>query len=273
MDYWKEQSIENFIIELGKYYEDPTASYFQNQGIVDKLNKEELDFLNKKIDLSKIVGCKKEFVLNKSLKDKEKNNFSHFILRTKEINIEVNSIDDTGKTVFILLAENYFYSKDWFSMWLFNDLFARGYKIKDVDKVYVNQLYKKISKQNEMEKWSLLRFAVILDDAESFELAMQNDRVLFTILSYKLKKPINFKFPNLLGVSINAIQHYRESGDIILQAMEHYNVKSKIENLDIKKGTFARKKKDYFDNKPIQNKDIEKVICKIFPELKAFEKQ
>lgn len=269
MDYWKEQSIENFIIELGKYYEDPTASYFQNQGIVDKLNMEELDILNKKLDLSKIVGCEKEFVLNKSLKDKEKDNFSHYILRTKEINLEVNSIDDTNKTVFILLADNYFNSKDWFSTWLFNDLFSKGYKIKDIDKEFVNQLYKKITKQNEMDKWSLLRFAVILDDAESFELAMQNDRVLFTILSYKLKKPIHFNFPNLLGVSINAIQHYRESGDIILQAMEHYNVKSKIENLDMKKGTFARKKRDYFENKPIQNQDLNKVVFKIFPELQS----
>ena len=51
--------------------------------------------------------------------------------------------------------------------------------------------------------------------------------------------------------------------------MEHYNVKSKIENLDMKKGTFARKKRDYFENKPIQNQDINKVVFKIFPELQS----
>ena len=56
MDYWKKQGIDNFIIELEKYYLDCSAEYFAGQGIVDKLNKEETKYLNDSLDLSKIIG-------------------------------------------------------------------------------------------------------------------------------------------------------------------------------------------------------------------------
>lgn len=37
MDYWKKQNIDNFIIELEKYYLDCSGGYFSGQGILDKL--------------------------------------------------------------------------------------------------------------------------------------------------------------------------------------------------------------------------------------------
>lgn len=83
-----------------------------------------------------------------------------------------------------------------------------------------------------------MRFAVKLNSKEKFALAYQKHRELFVILSLKMNKPISFNFPNLLGVINNAIQFYRESGEIILKAMEHYERTRQIMELDSRKGTF-----------------------------------
>ena len=114
-----------------------------------------------------------------------------------------------------------------------------------------------------------MRFAVKLNSKEKFALAYQKHRELFVILSLKMNKPISFNFPNLLGVINNAIQFYRESGEIILKAMEHYERTRQIMELDSRKGTFKKKLTEFETNKPIQNKEFEEIVINLFPELKC----
>ncbi len=268
MDQWKEQSIEKFLIEIENYYLDCSADYFQNMGIVDKLNTEEAKYLNNKLNLSKIVGVNSKLILNETLKDKSKNKFSYYLLRTKNIDLEVNYLDDTKKTVFIRLAENYFHEKNSLLIFSIIELFKRNYKIKEEDILFINELYKKIDSQYELETWSFLRFIVKLNNLEKIEKAFYKQRELFVILSLKLDKPIHFNFPNLLGILNNAIQHYRENGDIILKAMNVYKRTSKIQELDYRKGTLKKKINEYQENKPIQDKEFVEIVEIIFPELK-----
>ncbi|MBB1193770.1 hypothetical protein DNC80_08835 [Flavobacterium sp. SOK18b] len=268
MDYWKKQGIDNFIIELEKYYLDCSAEYFAGQGIVDKLNKEETKYLNDSLDLSKMIGIDSKYILNEILKNKEKDKFSYFLLRSTNINLEVNCIDEAGKTVFILLAENYFFEKSSFLIYSINQLFERNYSVKKEDEIFVAELYKKIQSQSQLESWSILRFAVKLNNKEKFALACQKHRELFVILSLKMNKPISFNFPNLLGVINNAIQFYRESGEVILKAMRYYERTRQIMELDSRKGTFKKKLAEFETNKPIQNKEFEEIVINLFPELK-----
>lgn len=83
-----------------------------------------------------------------------------------------------------------------------------------------------------------------------------------------MNRPIYYNFPNLLGVAVNAIIYYRESGDIILRAIDKFNQIANINKLDQRKNTFKRKREEYLKNKPIQNKDFETVAIQVFPELK-----
>lgn len=268
MDQWKKQSIDSFLIEIEKYYEDCSADYFQNMGIVDKVNKEECQYLNDNLDLPKIVGVSSKYILNETLKDKNKNKFSYFLLRSKNIELEINNLDAEKKTVFIRLCENYIAEKNGFLIYSINELFTRNYIIKEEDTLFVNKIYKELKNQSEQERWYLLRFAVILNDAEKFSLIYQKKREMFVILSLKLQRPIHFNFPNLLGVLNNAIQHYRESGDIILKAMNIYKQADLIRELDARKGNFNKKLQEYNQNKPFQDKKFEEIVQLIFPELK-----
>ncbi|MBF2709314.1 DUF7829 domain-containing protein [Flavobacterium soyangense] len=267
MDHWKKQSIDSFLIEIENYFLDCSADSFQNQSIINKVNKEELQYLLDRLDLAKIVGVSHKLILNETLKNKEKNKFSYFILRSKNIPLEVNHLDETKKSVFIRLAENYFEEKNNFLIYSISELFDRGYVVKEEDELFTKQLFKKIQSESDFEKWSMLRFAVKLNDSEKFTLAYQKQRELFVILSLKLNKPISFNFPNLLGVLNNAIQHYRESGDIILKATQVYKQFNEIIKLDARKGNFAKKLNEYHLNKPIQNKKFEEIVKLLFAEL------
>lgn len=268
MDYWKKQNIDSFLVEIENYYSDCSVGYFQNQGILDKINKEECKYLNDNLNLSKIVGVDSSLILNQTLRDKEKDNFSFYLLKSKKIELEVNCLDELKKTVFIRLSEKYFFKNNGSLINVINELFLRNYKIKEEDLTFVNKLYKKISCQDDLEKWSILRFAVKLNDAEKFTKALKKENQLFVILSLKFNKPIHFRFPNLLGVLNNAIQHYRENGEIILKAMNYYGRTNQINELDLKKGVFRKKNEEYELNKPIQDKEFEEIVQTLFPELK-----
>lgn len=268
MEYWKEELFKTFLVEFPKYYEDSSADYFQSQNLPSKLNIKEQELLNSKINLPELIGCEKDLVLNQLLKDKSKDKFTFYLIQTLELGCEVNAYDRTKKTVFIEIAERYFEQETWISPYLISKLFERGYKIKEEDNQFVLELYKKIRKQNDLDRWATLRFATKLDDKNKFEIAQTHTRELFSILSFKMGKPVHFNFPNLIGVANNAISHYRESGDLILKSIDKFGLTEKINQLDKRKGTFKRKRLEYLENKPIQNKEFEEIAIELFPELK-----
>ena len=128
----------------------------------------------------------------------------------------------------------------------------------------------RVTYHNTENGFCVLRIAVKLNNKEKITLAFDKLHILFVIISLKLNKPIHFSFPNLLGVLNNAFNsnNYKESGELILKAIEVYSRKISIQELDLRKGIFKKKLSDYEQNKPIQNKEMEEIIKIIFPELK-----
>jgi len=268
MQYWKEELYNTFLKEFPEYYYDPSPEYFPSGNLPGKLTKDEAKKLNNEINLPKLVGCEKEMVLHKLLNDNAKDNFTFYVLSKLEIDCEVNTYDKTKKTAFIKIAKKYFDSDKFFGHYYISTLFRRGYKIKEEDRKFVLDLYKQKKNESDFEKWTILRCATILDDLDKFEILIGKTRELFTILSFKIGRPISFNFPNLLGVAVNAIIYYRENGDIILRSIDKFNQADKLLKLDQRKNTFKRKRLEYLENKPIQNKDFEIIALEVFPELK-----
>lgn len=264
----KKEKIDKFIIELKRYYKDCSANYFENSNLPNNLNKEEVIYLNENLELHKIVESEKGLILNNTLKSKEKMNFSFYLLITENIHFEINKLDRLKKSVFMLLAEIYFNENDFFTIYYFKNLFKKNYEIKPEDEIYILNLYENFNNPKKLEKWMYLRFAQKLNDSEKFGLALRKSNELFTIISFKMKKPIILKFPNLKDIAVNAIQNYRENGDIILKAMSKFKQAEKIMILDQKKGTLKRKLKEYTENRPIQDTEFENIVNIIFPELK-----
>ena len=267
MNIWKKEQIDNYIVEFKKYYIDCSVNYFTGMSVPSKLNQDELRYLKDNLNISEVVGSNKSTLINDLLKDHSKDNFSLYLINTRQLECEVNSYDKSQSTIFIELARRYFEDNKIFFIENIRSLFSRGYKIKPEDNRFVLDLHKKVKQVSDLDKWTYLRLAVILNDEKLFEKALSKNREIFTILSFKQGKPYHFNFPNLLGVLNNAIQHYRESGDIILHAMTFYNRYVEIRKLDTK-GTFIKKWDEYLKNKPIQDAEFEEIVKIIFPEFK-----
>ncbi|MFV0572296.1 MAG: hypothetical protein ACK5M1_07695 [Xanthomarina gelatinilytica] len=266
--YWKEELYKAFLKEFPEYYEDSSADYFPSGNLPSKLTLGELKKLHEDINIAELVGCEKHLVLHKLLNDKSKDKFTFYLLNRLELDCEVNSYDKEKNTVFIKIAKRYFDSEEYFGQYYISTLLKRGYKIKEEDKQFVLDLYQEKKSERDFKKWTILRYATKLNDLNKFEIAMSKTSELNTILSFKMKRPIGFNFPNLLGVAVNAIIYYRESGDIILKSIDRFNQTNKINTLDKRKNTFKRKRQEYIENRPIQDKEFEKVAIELFSELK-----
>lgn len=264
---WRKQQIDQYITQLSDYYRDCSGNYFEGIYYLTKLNKEELSYFHSKLNLPGLVGVERQLILHSLLKDPEKRNFLEFVFFTGLFNLEVNVEDEQGFTPFMIIADQYIggNSRGYHQV---ERLMEWGYVIKPKDGAFVKQLYQKVDSQRDFETWTYLRFAVILNDFKMYQVAMSKSRELFTILSLKMGKPIGFNYPNLLGVVNNALQHYRESGDLLLEAIDVFGQAEKIQKLDRKKGTFAHKKAEYLENKPFQDKEFEEVAKIVFPELR-----
>jgi hypothetical protein len=267
MDFWKKQSIDDFINNLRNYYNDCSVTNVKGQGIIEKLNIEEQSYLNDNLNLCEIVGVDKDQILLNSLKDKSKDNFSFFILQSKAIHVEINALDKNGNTVFMRLIKKCFWDKKANYTEYFKILFERNYTIKKEDIDFVTSQYKEIKTPLQFEKWTLLRFFVKINDKEKVEFVIQKKRELFVIVSLKLNKSIGFNYPNLLGVMNLAFQYYRENGSIFLKAIEKYDRTNDLKILD-KKGSFNSKILEYNRIKPIQDLEFEELVIILFPELK-----
>jgi hypothetical protein len=268
MENLKKNYIDDFIFELEKYYLDCSNQYFTSMTVVDKLNEVEIEYLNENINLQKIIGVKTKNILNETLKDKSKNNFTSFLINSKNIKLELNLLNETRKTLFIQIFINCISENSNLLLSTIGALMNRGYIIKEEDEKFVNEIYKTLRHQKEQERWYFIRFVILLKDGKKFNYICQKQKEMFILLSLKLQKPIHFNFTNLIGVLNNAFQYYRESGDIFLKAIKVYKLTEKIQILDSKNNSFKRKVNEYIENKPFQNKDFEDVVKEIFPELK-----
>lgn len=262
--------IDNFIQELELFYDNPVDYRGFNGNLLSRLQKDELEYLNRNLELGKTVGCQKANILNTLINDKSKDKFTFFILFAKEIKIEVNHYNKTKSTNFIDLSKRFFFDDCWNS-YMIMALLDRGYKIKADDDKFTLALYKEgfVKSNEDYRKWTALRLAVKLKENRKIEKAYVKIHELYTILSFKEKKPRGSNLSSLLEIAINAIQNYKEDGDIILKAIQVYDVEGEIYRLDRNnRRTFPRKKADYLKNHPHQDKEFDKIVKQLFPELK-----
>lgn len=265
---WRKINIDEYIENLKGFYSDSSKGSFRSTSIVDSLNQEEIIYLNQNLHLDQLVGVEKKYILNKLLQDKTKYNFVKYILITSSIELEVNNVDETNKSLFELLIESMISANEPYNHYQFVLLYNRGYINTKLDEDFLINFYKtKITSQQIFELWCMARVCYKLNNQDKIEKAFHKDRVILSLLSFKQGRPVGFNFPNLLGVANNAIKHYREQGDLILYAMRYYKVYEDIKQRD-KKGSFRQKESDFKEFKPIQDVEFNEIAYEIFPELK-----
>ncbi len=269
IEHWRKINLDTYINNLHDFYKDCSTGRFKVPIAIDTLNQDEIKYLNSNIRLSENTGADKSLVLNKILKDSSKFHFARYLLVTLNIDLDVNNLDETNKSIFELLIDNELSSSEFFYHSSLISLYKRGYRNKKNDELFLIEAYKnKIKTQQALEIWCLARICFKLNDLLKIEKAFAKEKVLLALLSFKLGKPVGFNYPNLHGLANNAIQYYREYGDLILIAMKYYNIYDDVKKRD-KKGTFNLKVQEFNKFKPIQDKDFNEIVFEIYPELQS----
>jgi hypothetical protein len=262
-------SIDAFIEKLHALYLNPAMIKNSNLGLIQNLTVEEIKYLNEKIALDKLVGVENKYLLNRLLQNSNNLPFVTHILSISCLNLEVNENEPSINTNFQLLfeaivAHNDHYGDPWQLMLLYD----RGYASTKADEVFLINFYKhEIRNQLRFEYWCIARIIFKLNDAQKIRIAREKSKVIFTLLSLKLKKPIGIRYPNLLGVANNALLHYTEHTDLILYAMKHYQIYDEIVSKD-RRGSFNYRLENLMSYKPIQDLNFLELAFDIFPELK-----
>lgn len=263
------------VSQINRYIQQLHSSYILNEwpdNLVYKLRELSIDekcYLNSNLNLHKIAKVDKDDFFIHQLCVKEKREFCIKLLASEVVELNVNIRSSDGKSCFEFISmycieqakslrQNYM---------SFTSLYKLGYTNRPEDLSTLRKLYDKNVKSPEaLQIWSYCRFAYILANSTQIDEAFRKDKILFTILSFKMGKPVGVHYPNLLGIANNALHHYGSSSRLIIRAIHHYNMYEKIISKD-QKGTFKYRYDEVLETEPIQDEEFEAIILKIFPEL------
>lgn len=262
---------DEYIEDLRVFYKDQEAAFPR---IPHSLLKEkEVVSTYIKDDLSDLVDCEYDQILHHLLKDSTKHHIFVRLFHDKDIfDFDYNVKDKAGNTLLMNFISAYFpqmVEKNRKLHWYYIvNLMNGGYQIQPEDEVFSVDFYEDIKDDyKKVKKWVKLRVLIKSKDLESYLLVEPNDR-LCCLISLKKGKNIGIGFSNMLGTANLALTSYKESGDIMLRAIQFSGISQQLINED-KKGTFNRLRVEFLEDKPEQDKAFEALVLELFPKLKV----
>jgi hypothetical protein len=266
MNPYRRQRLASTAEAFCKFFHDPSKPGFKGSTNLENLSDEESSYFKQVVETLLQKPVKPTEWLTNCLEDKSLDHLALFLIGSDTLSPDLK-IAVNGNTAFTLTVKhglNLSDKKDF--MHLLQILYKRGYQSQQADLQYLKTSYDQLKNEYQCLVWSLARFAYKLNDTALIEKAFQFHMPLLTIASFKMGRPFGINYHNLLGIANNALQHYRSHIELIIHAMETYDVFYDIEKRD-HKNTFKQRMEDYYDTMPPQDSDIAEVAFLLFPEL------
>jgi len=248
--------------EIRRRKKNDSFEYFDIEREIENLDLFEKEILNQELGLQgRLID--EEPILNLWFKNAKEKHFIflHFIMRCKAIELSIQDINNEGVTLLMEIHKSDLISKRMFE----RELFKRGYRLIDSDLLYFRHL--EIEKS---EKDSLIMKFKYFDKLSNKNLISEIDgqilNVLYMIESAKRREFIATKMNNWVAFANNAIQHYAEFWEYLELAFRKFSLFTQIIKND-KKGTFQNKLKNFHENYPRQNYEIDEIVRELYPEL------
>ena len=226
---------------------------------------EEIDIFNKEVGFN---GAKVK-VISDLFQSGEKPNFLQFVCEQDNILVDTKNMVIDGRPLFEYLIHLE-------SQWEFYKkiplLFRKGYTLTDVDYGYFHNLYDKNyfntteSERDYIERWAFIYCLNALWNKQDSLHLTQIRKILFAILSLKKDLSIGHKFANLKQLTMNILTHSKDFGLLYINALKKFDQYEK-QLLDDKSGKLKVKIDEFHKVTPAQNKQFDRIIYEIFPEL------
>lgn len=183
------------------------------------------------------------------------------VLDNPRLDYTVNEKDKEGITLFQQIIRSNYDNK----IELLLTIFKQGYIKDKKDEDLVSHAIKNLEKFNTKELEDILIggcFLKIKDKNRYIELNEIYREICF-LLSLKYRTIIYFRFKQMVQVANNALEHYQDFGNFLLNGLQHYN---HFEELS-QKESFLKKVQSYNVNSSTKLHKYRKVLYDIFPEL------
>lgn len=262
----RKQQLEHAAEQFCLFLKSPEKARFSGY-LLEKLSEEEKIYIHQFIHNQLGVPFDATKWLSESYSQPNHINLAMYLAESQTFMPDINVI--SGKeTLFTMLVNYYFNVKD--KNDFMNSLiriYEHGYQSKPADLEFLKFSYDRLKNDYQCLIWSVGRFAYKLNAAELIKKAVEYHMPLLTIACFKMRRPFGINYHNLLGVANNALQHYRSHIELLIHAMNVYDVNYDIEKRD-HKGTFKQRLEDYYENQPPQDPDIAEIAYILFPELR-----
>lgn len=258
-----ERKAKNLVAKIADFRKRKMLVFNTISSEVSEMNDLEVEILNKVLNLKgkRTVG---KPPLIKWIDEAQQNDvaFLSFILKTKEIELDINTVDDTGKTPLQAIFQNENIHKTLPIL----SLLQANYKLTKNDNLTLSELLEK--QEISVTDFYIFKICNNLTDRNLVSNAYHFSKLLFIIESVRQGELITFNFTGNKWVSFanNAIQYYSEYWEYIELAFKRFGLWDRLIRSDTK-GTFQKKVEQFYSEMPKQKYDFDEVFNDLYPEL------
>lgn len=258
-----EKKANDLIAKIADFRERGVLIFDAISNDIREMNDFEIKTLNRKLSLKgKITNGKPPLIKWIDEAKKYDASFLEFILTTKEIELDINTIDNIGRTPLQAIFQN----DAIYKILPILALFQAGYKLTENDSQTLTEL---MGQQRITDTdFHILKIYNSLTNRNLVPVAYRFSKLLFIIESARQDKLITFNFTGNKWVSFanNAIQYYSEYWEYIELAFKRFGLWDKLIKLDTK-ATFQKKVEQFYSDMPEQKYDFDEVFKDLYPEF------
>lgn len=258
-----EKKANDLIAKIADFRERGVLIFEAISNDIREMNDFEIKILNRKLSLKgKITNGKPPLIKWIDEAKKYDASFLEFILTTKEIELDINTIDNIGRTPLQAIFQNDAIYKTLPIL----ALFQAGYKLTENDSQTLTELMEQ--QRITDTDFHILKIYNSLTNRDLVPVAYRFSKLLFIIESARQDKLITFNFTGNKWVSFanNAIQYYSEYWEYIELAFKRFGLWDKLIKLDTK-ATFQKKVEQFYSDMPEQKYDFDEVFKDLYPEF------
>lgn len=258
-----ENKANDLIAKIADFRERGVLIFEAISNDIREMNDFEIKILNRKLSLKgKITNGKPPLIKWIDEAKKYDASFLEFILTTKEIELDINTIDNIGRTPLQAIFQNDAIYKTLPIL----ALFQAGYKLTENDSQTLTELMEQ--QRITDTDFHILKIYNSLTNRDLVPVAYRFSKLLFIIESARQDKLITFNFTGNKWVSFanNAIQYYSEYWEYIELAFKRFGLWDKLIKLDTK-ATFQKKVEQFYSDMPEQKYDFDEVFKDLYPEF------
>ncbi|MBD0832515.1 DUF6035 family protein [Aestuariibaculum sediminum] len=256
------EKTEAIINELRLLWQNQSNYFNPVKKKVFKLNDFELKMLKQSKAFEDEDGQPK---IHKWFSKAKRNHYSflEFMLECHFFDIDVNKKSKEGKSLFQTLADN---KELEHRKYLSKVILKRGYVFTEADETLIESWSS--SEKERQADILLYHLSNELNNESLIDMLFDHQNLICTIESAKRNEIIGFGFQQNQWIAFanNAVHSYKQYWDYIEIAFKHYGIWEKLIQLD-KKGTFNKKLRAFYEERPIANFDCDPLFSLLYPEL------